>query len=126
MVKPKKDDPRTVEVTRGDEAHWVTPEVAGVLEQQGWERAGGPVSDIDKAVEKATAPLKARIDELKQKLADAGIDELPTTAAELIDWIGDDIDRATQAQATEADRPDPRKTVLEHIESVLNPPSKED
>lgn len=133
MTMPKKDDPRTVKVRHGDtgEEHMVTPEVADALDAQNnaWERVGGPVSDTAKAVERATAPLHARIAELEAQVAELGGnagDDLPSTAAELIDWIGDDPDRATQAQAAEADRPDPRKTVLEHIESVLNTTSKED
>lgn len=130
MAKPKKGDPRTVEVTKDGVNHWVTPEVAGKLDHQGWERVGGPQSDSDAAVEQATAPLVARIAELEAQLdayrtGQAG--DLPTTAAELIDWVGSDPDRARQAQALEAARPDPRKTVIEHLESVLNPsPPKED
>lgn len=49
----------------------------------------------------------------------------PDHADELIAWIGDDPERARLADEAESERPAPRKTVTEHIASVLNP-SQED
>ncbi len=48
-------------------------------------------------------------------------DVIPEKAEDLITWIGDDADRAAAAHAAETQRDKPRKTVTDHIESVLNP-----
>lgn len=123
--RKSSDDPRTVGVTHEDgRTDNVTPEAANALEHYGWTRddtTGDP--DVDKAVRAATAPLEARIADLEQQLAKAKADsnagdEMPTTAAALIDWVGDDRARAGQALAAETNRSDPRKSVLEHIEAL--------
>lgn len=67
-------DSRTVTVKDPTgKRHKVTPEVARVaVAKRGFELVGAPAAkdDTAKAVEAATAPLKARIAELEAELAD--------------------------------------------------------
>lgn len=67
MAKTKSDkkDPRTIKVTRGDETHMVTPEVARALlgQHDGWS-----TPDLQDEVAAATGPLEARILELEEQV----------------------------------------------------------
>lgn len=100
------------------ETEKVTPEVAGVLRNQpgeGWRvDTDAEISDLKAQI----AQLEQQIDDLENEDPD-GL-EMPKTAAKRIDWIGDDPARATAAKADEQQLTTPRKSVLEHIDQVLN------
>lgn len=122
------DDPRTVTVSNVDgRQEKVTPEAANAIHgHNGWTRDDDPDSieaRIADAVDQATAPLLARIAELETQAPPAGNPaDMPENAADVIAWIGTDADRARTAADAEAQRPSPRKTVTDHIESVINTP----
>ncbi len=44
---------------------------------------------------------------------------MPTKAAELVEWIGTDPDRAARALEVEQSRPHVRRTVVDHIEPLI-------
>lgn len=115
-------DPRTVTVVHPERGTLdVTPEVAQALTGGAY----GPWSrdDADKA---RIAELEAELARLKGEADPAGPGqedphtEVPDKAEDVIDWIGDDQKRAVLARDVENVRPKPRKTVTDHIESVLD------
>lgn len=123
--KPAPDDPRTVALTHDDgRTTMATPEAADALVHYGWNRDEQP-TDIEAAVEKATAPLHAEIARLTAELAASSGDPIPDGANDRFAWIGNDKAKAEAALADETTRPTPRTTVTEHIASVLSQ-SKED
>lgn len=70
MARRRKSEPpegtrpdQTVLVTRGDDEHWVTPEVAGVLKNQGWTIEGSDYEELTK--------LRTRVAELEAQLEGA-------------------------------------------------------
>jgi hypothetical protein len=112
------NDPRTVTVTHPDQGtKKVTPEVANALLSGSygpWTRDGADQARI--------AELEAELAALKGDPTPNDPAAMPEKAGERIAWIGDDPDRAAQALADEQARGDnSRKTVTDHIESVLDP-----
>lgn len=48
-------------------------------------------------------------------------EQIPAKAADRITWIGTDPERAELARTDEQSRTNPRQSVLDHIETVINP-----
>lgn len=79
-----------------------------------------------KTVSTAAARIHRRAGWITQAEADQ-IESLPDNAKDLVDWIGDDVDKAATALLAEQARPKPRSTVLDHIEAVTtNPDTSEE
>jgi hypothetical protein len=106
--KPAAGDPRTVEVIApdGKGSDWVTPEVARVLENQGWTRTdgGGTADAVAKAVEAASAPLNQRIAELEAQLASDP--DVAAAVAPLLERITELETDLEAAKAASTDTPD--------------------
>lgn len=51
----------------------------------------------------------------------ADSDQIPDGAKAVVAWIGQDPDKAAAALIAEQSRPKPRKSVLDHIETVTTP-----
>ena len=102
----------------------VTPEVAQALTAGSY----GPWSrdDADKA---RIAELEAELARLRgttEPEPTADLTDVPAgTAPEVIDWIGDDPDRAQAALDAENQRDKPRSTVTDHATAVLTTPTPE-
>lgn len=72
--------------------------------------------------EEAEAAAAAELHEALKALA---YDVANGTVADVIEWVGDDFDRAIAALAVELEAPQPRKGVVEPLAAMTQPPPTE-
>lgn len=71
-----------------------------------------------KKLKRRTTVPRSRVPHLSEGWEVVTDDQIPEKANERVAWIGDDVDRAVAALGDEQSRETPRKSVLDHIETV--------
>lgn len=66
-------------------------------------------------------PLSNASDYIKNEEPEVNTEEIPDgNISELKDWVGDDKDRAQLVLDDENSQDNPRKTLVKHLEEVIN------
>ena len=66
-------------------------------------------------------PLSNASDYIKNEEPEVNTEEIPAgNISELKDWVGDDKDRAQLVLDDENSQDNPRKTLVKHLEEVIN------
>lgn len=66
-------------------------------------------------------PLSNASDYIKNEEPEVNTEEIPEgNISELKDWVGDDKDRAQLVLDDENSQDNPRKTLVKHLEEVIN------